>query len=268
MPYADINGFRCFYTDEGKGPHTLLLMHGWGADSNDWIWLIPLLREKYRIVACDLRGHGHSSVPDDYALKRFVVDMVGLMHHVGCERFVPVGHSLGGAIAAVLSVQHAAMVPAMVAVDPAYGHEPDIVKPLIAGRERWKKSPEEGHALLIDLMFSAGAAPATPEFLKALNIRRIQAMPSEMVFKPYEGLADAPEGIFSKVTAGAYLSRRRQPVLSFHSLPGHAAWEKSILQHPYSKTLEWEGSGHTLQVERPKELASVMSRWLDGLPAS
>ena len=63
VPYADINGVRCFYTDEGEGPLTLLLIHGWAADSNDWIWLIPLLRDRYRIVACDLRGHGHSSVP-------------------------------------------------------------------------------------------------------------------------------------------------------------------------------------------------------------
>jgi len=185
LAYADINGVRCFYTDEGEGPLTLLLIHGWAADSNDWIWLIPLLRDRYRIVACDLRGHGHSGVPDDYALQFFVDDMVGLMRHLDCEKVVPVGHSLGGAIAALLTVQHATMVNAMVAVDPAYGHEPEFVA-----------------------------------------------------------------------------------VLSLHSLPGHAAWETATFQHPYSKATEWEGSGHCLHIERPRELATVLIRWLDGLPAS
>ena len=268
MPYAEINGVRCFYTDEGEGPLTLLLMHGWAADSNDWIWLIPYLRDRYRIVACDLRGHGHSGVADDYALQLFVDDMVGLMRHLDCENVVPVGHSLGGAIAALLTVQHATMVNAMVAVDPAYGHEPEFVAVLEAGRERWKKSPQDGQAILLDLMFSAGATLATPEFLKVFNTRRAQTMPSEMIWKPYEGLADAPEGVFAKATAGAYLSRRRCPVLSLHSLPGHAAWETATFQHPYSKATEWEGSGHCLHIERPRELATVLLRWLDGLPAA
>ncbi|WP_033294008.1 alpha/beta fold hydrolase [Amycolatopsis jejuensis] len=267
MPYVDTEGAELFYTDEGQGPRTLLLMHGWGVDSNDWVWLIPLLAGKYRVVACDLRGHGHSSVPDHYGWECMVADMVDLIRHLGGGPVVPVGHSLGGALAASMAVEHPGLVDAMVAVDPAYGHAPEYVAVLEAGRAKWRQSPGEGQRLLLDQMTAAGTTLATPGFLPTFNSRRIQSMPAEMVWKPYEGLADAPSGVFHRDPATEYLKRRQAPVLSVHSLPGKAAWEKETFGNPYSKALEWEGSGHTIQIERHRELAQVMIGWLDGLPA-
>ncbi|GAA4237831.1 hypothetical protein GCM10022254_51280 [Actinomadura meridiana] len=267
MPYLDADEVRLFYTDEGRGPRTLLLLHGWGVDSNDWVWLIPLLNDKYRIVACDLRGHGHSSVPDDYEWELFVRDMVRLVRHIGGGPVVPVGHSLGGALAASMAVEHPDLVEAMVAVDPAYGHTTEFVAVLEAGRERWKKAPGEGRRLLLDQMTAAGTTLATPEFLPTFNSRRIQSMPDEMAWKPYEGLADAASGVFHRDTATEYLKGRQVPVLAVHSLAGKAAWERETFRHPSSKAVEWEGSGHSVQIERHRELAQVMIGWLEGLPA-
>ncbi|MGW6456241.1 alpha/beta fold hydrolase [Streptomyces sp. NPDC055078] len=267
MPYLDSGDTRLFYTDEGQGPQTLLLMHGWGVDSNDWVWLIPLLNDRYRVVACDLRGHGHSSAPGNYALEHLVHDMVDLVRHLDCEQVVPVGHSLGAAVAASMAVEHTDLVTAMVAVDPAYGHDREFVAVLEAGREEWRRAPGEGQRILLDQMNAAGTTPETPDFLRTFNSRRIQSMPNEMVWKPYEGLADAASGVFQRDTATEYLKGRRSPVLAIHSLPGKAAWERTTFQHPHSKAIEWEGSGHTIQVERPQELAQVMIEWLRGLSA-
>ena len=36
MPYRKVNDVRLFYTDEGEGAYTLLLMHGLSGDSHDW----------------------------------------------------------------------------------------------------------------------------------------------------------------------------------------------------------------------------------------
>ncbi|WP_327586193.1 alpha/beta fold hydrolase [Nonomuraea sp. NBC_00507] len=38
------------------------VIHGLVSDSNDWNWLTPLLRDRYRIVSMDMRGHGRSSL--------------------------------------------------------------------------------------------------------------------------------------------------------------------------------------------------------------
>ncbi len=66
----------------------------------------------------------------------------------------------------------------------------------------------------------------------------------------------------ASVEADAYLRRRSCPVLSIHSIPGRAQWESALFQHPASHALEWEGSSH---IERYRELAAVMTRWLDAL---
>lgn len=63
---------RLFFTEAGAGKNVLLL-HGWTADSTDWLWQLPALERRYRVVAVDLRGHGRSEImpsgtyaPDDY----------------------------------------------------------------------------------------------------------------------------------------------------------------------------------------------------------
>jgi pimeloyl-ACP methyl ester carboxylesterase len=62
MAYAQLNGVRLFFTDDGAGPFTLLLMRGLTANSHDWSWVIPSLAPRYRLIACDFRGHGSSRV--------------------------------------------------------------------------------------------------------------------------------------------------------------------------------------------------------------
>jgi len=44
MPFADLGDIRLFYTDDGpRAGETLLLVHGYAADSGDWAWHIPAL---------------------------------------------------------------------------------------------------------------------------------------------------------------------------------------------------------------------------------
>jgi pimeloyl-ACP methyl ester carboxylesterase len=85
----------------------------------------------------------------------------------------------------------------------------------------------------------------------------------------YAGLADGPERIFAaSPEADDYLRRRECPVLSIHSLPGRAAWESALFSHQASHAIEWEGSSHFLHIERYRELAAVITGWLDPLMAT
>jgi pimeloyl-ACP methyl ester carboxylesterase len=268
MPYREINGVRLFYTDEGEGAYTLLLIHGLSGDSHDWSWLIPLVRSKYRVVACDLRGHGYSGVPHRFVLADFVEDMLDLIDSAGCESLVPVGHSFGGAIAAVMAVEHPSLVRALVEVDPAYALPDRVVAFWEQGRSDWLASRDDPEAAARTKP-SAPAFPPTPEFLSTWHQRRTQAMAPDVIWQAYAGLADGPQRIFQATAAAdAYLRRRACPVLSFHSLRGRAAWEEALFTHPASHAVEWEGSGHSLHIERPRELAYLMTTWLDSLVAS
>ncbi len=96
MPFAQVGDVSLFYTDEGVGETPLLFVHGYTADSHDWSWQLPHFRASHRVVAVDLRGHGASSITSDgYTTPQFAEDLRDLLDHLGIDRVVAIGHSLG-----------------------------------------------------------------------------------------------------------------------------------------------------------------------------
>src|SRR5580765_970969 len=91
----------------GEGGRPLLLIHGFTGAKEDFTdWLDPLAKRGWHAVAPDLRGHGGSAHPEqetDYSFEIFAADMVKLTDALGWDRFVVLGHSMGGMIAQVLA---------------------------------------------------------------------------------------------------------------------------------------------------------------------
>lgn len=101
-----VHGDRVAYRDEGSG-EVILLIHGMGGSSKTWSGVIPLLAEKYRVIAPDLLGHGQSDKPrGDYSVGAFAVLLRDLLDELGVTRVTVVGHSLGGGVAMQFAHQH------------------------------------------------------------------------------------------------------------------------------------------------------------------
>ncbi len=100
---------------EGGAP-TVALLHGWLASGNvNWFPSIEALAERYGVVWFDHRGHGRgirSSERFDFAT--CAADTVAVADALGVERFVPVGYSMGGAIAMTVWRDHPERVDALV----------------------------------------------------------------------------------------------------------------------------------------------------------
>jgi len=110
----ELDSVELFYTDDGRGETTVLLVHGLGCDSDDWAWQLDPLRERYRVVAVDLRGHGRSSVPSSgYTPPDVAADLAVLLNRLEIGPVVVVGHSLGGVVATALAVEHPHRVSAV-----------------------------------------------------------------------------------------------------------------------------------------------------------
>jgi pimeloyl-ACP methyl ester carboxylesterase len=97
-----------FGADAGQ---TLVLVHGWTEMLSYWTYVIRHLSERgFRVVAYDLRGHGHSEPASggDYAIARFGEDLEAILE--SCvpegERAVVVGHSLGAMSIASWAERH------------------------------------------------------------------------------------------------------------------------------------------------------------------
>ena len=67
MAYIDRNGMKIFYEVEGSGP-TVLLSHGYSASARMWRGQVEALKDSYRVITWDMRGHAESDSPDDQSL--------------------------------------------------------------------------------------------------------------------------------------------------------------------------------------------------------
>lgn len=104
---------KLHYLDWGnEGAPLLLLVHGGRDHSHSWDWAARALRDKWHVIAPDLRGHGDSAwSPDgDYSLTAFVHDLAQLVHQLETESVILVGHSLGG----IISLTYAGLYPEQV----------------------------------------------------------------------------------------------------------------------------------------------------------
>jgi pimeloyl-ACP methyl ester carboxylesterase len=84
----------------------LLALHGWLDNAGSFDALAPLLAHRWRVVALDLRGHGHSSHLPPGAWIHYVDyldDLVAAFAHFGWERADLLGHSLGGTLACLFA---------------------------------------------------------------------------------------------------------------------------------------------------------------------
>ncbi len=109
--YADIGGAKLYFEMAGKGK-TVVLIHGGLADSRLWDDQFAEFAKHYRVVRYDLRGFGKS----DFPAKEFshTGDLYALLNYLKIDKASLVGVSLGGIIAADLTVAHPEMVEKLV----------------------------------------------------------------------------------------------------------------------------------------------------------
>ncbi len=128
MPQAGVDGINMYYEESGNGP-ALVLLHGLGSSAEDWEYQIPEFAKDYRVIAMDLRGfHRTPRGSGALSINRFATDVWSLLRQLGVERFYLVGHSMGGAIALQLALNHPTAVTRMVIANSVPSFQPQTFK--------------------------------------------------------------------------------------------------------------------------------------------
>jgi haloacetate dehalogenase len=117
--FAEVNGIRIAYEVTGSGL-PMLMLHGHPRTHRSWEKVTPLLSSRFTLVKPDRRGYGDSdrgSPPEAYENANMAADAMGLMDHLGFDRFMVVGHDKGAPTARRIAQDHHDRVPGAVILD-------------------------------------------------------------------------------------------------------------------------------------------------------
>jgi pimeloyl-ACP methyl ester carboxylesterase len=115
--FAEVDGSRVHYLTAGKGP-ALILLHGYTQTSRMWKPIIPLLAEKFTVIAPDLPGIGDSDIPTKgLDMKSAATTIHALVQSLGIQKARVVGHDIGLMVAYAYAAQFPAEVEKLVVLD-------------------------------------------------------------------------------------------------------------------------------------------------------
>ena len=92
------DGTKLYYRSFGRGDPAIVCCNGLGVGTFFWVHLERAFHALHQVVTWDYRGHGHSALkknPKNYNLNALVKDMKAVVDHLGIERPILIGHSLG-----------------------------------------------------------------------------------------------------------------------------------------------------------------------------
>ncbi|HXC56425.1 MAG TPA: alpha/beta hydrolase [Rhizomicrobium sp.] len=129
---------RLHYVDWGNAgaPH-LLMIHGGRDHCRNWDWVAERLKDRYHIIAPDLRGHGDSewATGAGYNEIHYIYDIAQLVHQKKMAPVTIVAHSLGGSIALLYAGLYPETIAKVVAIE-GLGPSPKML-------EQWAGTPVE-----------------------------------------------------------------------------------------------------------------------------
>jgi pimeloyl-ACP methyl ester carboxylesterase len=254
MAKATVNGISIDYEVSGQGT-PVLLSHGYSATRRMWDGQRPALDDRYRLIAWDMRGHGQTDSPDDparYSAALTVADMRGLLQHLGVERAVIGGLSLGGYMSLAFHRAHPEMVRALVICDSGPGYRnPEA-------REAWNRRAHER------------AASLEARGLDALGDGSIEMREAMTHHRSAQGLAHAARGMLAQEDARVIdsLPSIRVPTLVIvgdRDEPFLAPTKYMVGKIPGARLEVVKDAGHASNIDQPAAFNRVLRSFLDSL---
>jgi pimeloyl-ACP methyl ester carboxylesterase len=252
--YTSLDGTRIHYLSYGKGREALVLVHGWSCNLDFWRDQIPDFEKRSRVIAIDLPGHGQSDKPQvTYSMELFARAVEAVMRDAKVERAVLVGHSMGTPIARQFYRKYPNKTLAIVIVDGAL--RPFGDKKMMDGFIASFRQPTYKEAG--SQMFAVMAGPHLSTELK----ERIQASflntPQHVLVSAMEGMADNSIWGPDKINVPVLAILAKSPFWPADT----EQFDRSIA--PKLDYQVWDGVGHFLMMERPKEFSQAVIAFLD-----
>lgn len=263
MPSIERHGVHIHFDDVGTGP-PVVLGHSILCSGEMWMYQVPRLAERYRVINIDQRGHGRSiPATETYTLQDMVGDAIAVMDSLGIERAVWGGLSMGGMVAMHAATTVPQRVAGLILADTHAGAE-TAYKTL-----KYRAMGVGARAF--------GIAPFFPAVIPLLFGRTTRAENPALITEWKRRFAEIH--VPSLVQAVVALTRRRSIVEKLREvrIPSLVivGEEDASLPPPLSREIAdalpeasfvvIQEAGHLSALEKPEKVTEVMLEFLDSL---
>jgi len=253
MATLDRDGVNIYYEDHGSGP-AVLLSHGYSATSRMWAGQVEAFKDRYRVITWDMRGHGQTDSPDDpgaYSEAATVEDMAAILRHLGIEKAVIGGLSLGGYMSLAFHLAHPEMTRALMLFDTGPGYRNPV------GREGWNETARRRAEV-----FEAKGLDALGS---GAEVRIAQ-------HRSAQGLAHAARGMLAQfdsriIESLEHISVPTLVLVGDQDQPFLGATDYMVNKIPGATRAVIENAGHASNIDQPEAFNAAVESFLAGLPA-
>lgn len=263
--HTSINGFEMHYQVAGAGT-PLVLIHGYPLDGTMWQPQVAGLSHRARLIVPDLRGCGRSQATEPpYTMDSYADDLRALLDHLGVQRAILAGLSMGGYIAFAFYRQYPQRVQALALLDTrAQADTPE-------GREGRMRAAEtarkEGAAAIAKGLLPRLLSPKTLERQPAL----VEQVGQMMERQPVNGIVGALMAMAERADSTGTLAQITCPTLIIVGADDALTPPEAARQmHTAIRGSRLEiipDAGHLSNMEQPELVNQVLADWLSRITA-
>ena len=266
MDKIQVGDLNVSLTDVGNGPPVVLL-HGFACGKRMWLHQIRALKQSFRVIAYDQRGHGLTDAPGaatNYSAGHLARDLTGILDALKIERAALVGFSLGGGPALALAAGKSERVSRLVLADVGAGADDPIKLEWMA--RRWGDLIGRGDIdeLVCDMLRS--------ELFKVYarrNLRRRNHMAALIRATPIDGLRFTLSEVLAKRKSlfrlTSILKSVQAPALIMvgqHDYVCSKAARLLAQTIPNATLKVIDNSGHMSPLEQPAAFSAALTEFL------
>jgi pimeloyl-ACP methyl ester carboxylesterase len=283
------DGAMSYLEWENPGGTTLQFAHANGFNAETYRTLLQPLADRFRVLACDQRGHGSSTLPATPSLARgwtvFRDDLAAFLTRVTDRRVVLAGHSMGATVSFMVAAAMPEKVAGLVLIEPVF-------VPWLARFAKFVPRRSGGNPGLSLAERALQRRGDFASFGTALETYRgrsaFRNWPDDMLVDYLKGglLPDGKGGVrlacppaweaeaFRRTTLGiAKLARSvRCPIAILHGTVASTSWQSEIariVRHwPDTRVVRVEGASHFLPMEKPDLVREEITRLTEQIGTS
>ena len=252
--FAKFDGARIHYVNYGKGSDALLLIHGWTQNADAWRDNVADFAKRNRVIVIELPGHGQSDKPQvTYSMDYFAHAVDAVMRDAKVKRAVLVGHSMGTPVARQFYRKYPEKTLAIVVVDGSlrpFGNKA-MLDQLIANFRgpKYRDTIDQ----MFGMMFGSALSTETQQRIKA----SAENTPQHVLASAFEGMANPAIWGEDKINVPVLAIMAKNPFY-----PPNVE-ESFRMLAPKMEFQMWDGVGHFIMMEKPKEFNTAVIQWLD-----